>query len=123
MTEPHDEKGIKRMMRVHMLLFVLLVALTVTSASIGMLKALAPNTVRIVFGIAAFQVLLVAGVLMHLFGSKKFVVGLAASTVVFAAAMVGLIAFAHGDPITGTQMIHIDAPGAEDAPADSEEEH
>ena len=89
---------------------LLLLGVSVAASRFGLEPRAA---ILVALGIAAVQVFLLGGFMMHLFGEKRLVHGLVAMALFLAAACIVLSAGAFHDGYDGAEHIHVASPSAE----------
>jgi cytochrome c oxidase subunit 4 len=82
-TEHHDAAEIDRHVRVYLIVFAALMALTVITVAISYLDLATGPAVAIALLVALIKGSLVAGFFMHLISEKKLVIFILALTVLF----------------------------------------
>ena len=91
----HDAADIDRHVRVYIIVFVALMALTIVTVAVSYLHLRAPIAIAVALLVATIKGSLVACYFMHLISEKKLIYGVLVVTAVFFAALLGLPALTH----------------------------
>lgn len=105
-----NENEVRDRMREHIIVFVCLIGLTLLAVWVSQ-NGTGPVRVM-VLGIVACQVIMVAGILMHLMGEKPAVSSLVVLTVFLVTALFVLVLATSADRLTGTQSMEPGLSGA-----------
>ena len=98
--ESASPEDIKKHVRVYIMVFVALMALTMITVAVSYLHLNIVAAVMVALFIAGVKGSLVASYFMHLISEKKLIYATLILTAVFFAALMALPLFAHSDPIT-----------------------